>query len=132
MRPREDYEDSFEERSAKLALRKSPSTGRWGNQDVVFEHDAGLGWKYACRSGGGDYGFSSLKRAVLAYVGARAGYDSQDESCRIKRQDYQTFGKPGAQPDELHCSMTVRHYLPATEPFELEEQEAGFVYQMAI
>lgn len=66
---------------------------------------------------------------MLAYVGARAGYDPQDEYCRIKRQDYQTYGKPGAQPDELHCSMTVRHYVPA---FGLEQPETEFVYQIAM
>lgn len=129
MRRQEDFEDSFEERSVELSLRKNPATGRWGNKEIVFEKDDSLGWKYVCPGGACDYGFSSLKRAVLAYLGARAGYDPQDKYCRIKRQDYQTYGKPGAQPDELHCSMTVRHYVPA---FGLEQPETEFVYQIAM
>ena len=124
-----EYDDSFEECSAELSLHRSPATGRWGNKEIVFEKDDAMGWKYVCRSGGGDYGYPSLKRAVLAYVGARAGYDPHDECCRIKRQDYQLSGKPGERPDELHCGMTVRHFVPA---FELEQPETEFTCQMAM
>lgn len=126
---REAYDDSFEERSVSLSLCVSPATGRWGNQDIVFMKDEALGWKYVCRGGGCDYGFSSLKRAVLAYVGARAGYDAQDERCQLKSHDYQLYSKTGGQPDELQCRMTVRHYAPA---FELEQPETEFAYHMAM
>ena len=124
----EEYDDSFEERSAELSLHKSPATGRWGNKEIVFEKDDALGWKYVCRSGSGDYGFSSLERAVLAYVGGRVGYDPHDELCQIKSQEYQTYGT-GEAVDQLHCSMTVRHYVPA---FELEQPETEFAYRMAM
>lgn len=129
MRRREAYDDSFEEHSAALSLHRNPATGRWGNSDIVFLKDDALGWKYLCRGGSCDYGFSSLKRAVLAYVGARAGYDAQDECCRVKSGEYQIYGAPGMEPDQLHCSMTVRHYVPA---FELEQPETEFTCHMAI
>jgi len=113
-----DYRDIFDDcypaykdYEASVCLEYDRLKQCWKNDDVCFYYDADLGWQCRTASGAWNYGYDSLREAVVKY--SLCLTDQQNDGrtyCahKLENVDYQQrVGSPC-----LLCKVTWRYFEP--------------------
>lgn len=118
----------YEDFAAELVLQRSKRDGKWQNDDIeFFKHDT-LKWAYRTCTGKWNYGYDSLKDAVVKYTGGLAS-DSAPESSqfiasRLCDVQYTQKLSPKTSEGYIYCKVTRRLFLP-----ECDNSKVDYVNQ---
>lgn len=110
----DDCYPGHEDLTATLELTRNPVTGAWHNDKVAFWKDECHGWRFEETEGQYNYGYDTLRHAVVSYLTGCVGkMDTGGRFCasRILDIDYSTNQGPRSSTKSLHCAVTVRCFL---------------------
>ena len=117
----DDCYGGYRDFSAEIDLKRDPSTGRWENDSVAFWKDETLGWCYRTTAGEWNYGYTSLRDAVVHYsIGLTASQREDGDYCahRLCDTDYrQHIGS-----NTLYCKTTWRFFIPQEDHERIQQK----------
>lgn len=117
----DDCYPAHEDYTAALSLRYDRSERCWKNEEVAFWKDDTLGWRFKSASGEGNYGYNSLREAVVSYSIGLSDLQRQGKTfCahRLESTEYQQ--RVGS--DELYCKTTWRFFMPECDDNRFAEK----------
>lgn len=107
----DDCYSGYEDFSTSVELCWNGVERRWENEAVCFEKDETLGWLYRTVSGQYNYGYDTLREAVIKYAGGLTGKCAGHRNfcaSRFQNTDYHHDLRTGT----ISCSVTIRYFLP--------------------
>lgn len=107
----DDCYGGYQDFTVEISLLRDPATGRWANDSVTFWKADALGWCYRTATGERNYGYETLRDAVIRFSVELTIAERGNKNFCAHRL-YDTDYRQSISCSTLYCKTTWRFFIP--------------------